>query len=933
MKLSFKTEDNHVWRFDTVTAMTQHPDYPRAVDITCWLAGLTELPPLPPKLVSLTCCFNRITSLPENLPPTLVELDCSYNCISELPAHLPPALEELDCCHNRISELPAHLPPALADVYLGRDSSPAHRTNAPEGKTVCGPENGSANLEADSFEYVYRGANGKTRKAVVRFADAELFSKTSARSNNGNVNERRELVVGAAVNKQVPLEYVSRSDAWKHIVRGAAGFAEYVAGCEVPDGHRVRGLECVHKGGRGNSSDFLFVFRSGAGEEAGEGASSGGVTEITVAVEFKHGATRVERLPQFANVPKPSAFTGGSFEKSAHAAFARVFGEFGLPVPPLDEYVAQVGSSSPACLAEHKATFRRGQRDAKGGGSGADSAAARFFARVNAASKEHIQRHILAHPLRVEELSEYLVARHSEKWYMMHSRGQFHAQKVSADNYRVVSAAPEGSNSYLARTLAGGEMKVLLRWKNGNGIAFPALQIGFRAVAGRGSQPHKVVPMDINTWTQEKPIHNADRSPERVDPNMEFSDLSRSITSKLSRDEKKRGGVFFTPPAVVAAALGDLDAHIDAGRVRRVLEPSCGSGEFVSQLAAKYPDASVTGVELNDAIFADVQQLPEAVSGRAELIHDDFLRRDFGGERFDVIAGNPPYFVMKKSDVPAEYHPHFDGRPNIFILFILRALQLLAPGGLLCFVLPKSFLNCLYYSKTRELIHRDFTVASVVECSGDYIDTKQDTVVVTVVNAAPAAPPAPSPFAMPTPGTAGGVVFFPADQVAEMRELTAGATTLREQGFSVSVGTVVWNQNKSILTDDPSKALLVYSSDIVNNTLRVKKYTNPAKKNYINREGSREPVLVINRGYGVGTYHFSHCLLNATVEDARELLVENHLICVRPTAPGPHAETAKRLRAVARSLNSERTRRFIQLYFGNSAINTTELATVLPIFG
>ena len=35
-------------------------------------------------------------------------------------------------------------------------------------------------------------------------------------------------------------------------------------------------------------------------------------------------------------------------------------------------------------------------------------------------------------------------------------------------------------------------------------------------------------------------------------------------------------------------------------------------------------------------------------------------------------------------------------------------------------------------------------------------------------------------------------------------------------GFKVSVGNVVWNQHKKILTDDSSKTRLIYSSDIVN---------------------------------------------------------------------------------------------------------------------
>jgi hypothetical protein len=40
----------------------------------------------------------------------------------------------------------------------------------------------------------------------------------------------------------------------------------------------------------------------------------------------------------------------------------------------------------------------------------------------------------------------------------------------------------------------------------------------------------------------------------------------------------------------------------------------------------------------------------------------------------------------------------------IFILFIIQSMRLLADDGVISFVLPKNFLNCLYYDKTRKCI-------------------------------------------------------------------------------------------------------------------------------------------------------------------------------------------------------------------------------------
>jgi hypothetical protein len=50
----------------------------------------------------------------------------------------------------------------------------------------------------------------------------------------------------------------------------------------------------------------------------------------------------------------------------------------------------------------------------------------------------------------------------------------------------------------------------------------------------------------------------------------------------------------------------------------------------------------------------------------------------------------------------------------IFILFIIQSMRLLADDGVISFVLPKNFLNCLYYDKTRKCIA--VQILYIVDC-------------------------------------------------------------------------------------------------------------------------------------------------------------------------------------------------------------------------
>ena len=65
----------------------------------------------------------------------------------------------------------------------------------------------------------------------------------------------------------------------------------------------------------------------------------------------------------------------------------------------------------------------------------------------------------------------------------------------------------------------------------------------------------------------------------------------------------------------------------------------------------------------------------------------------------------------------------------------------------------------------------------------------------------------------------------------------------------------------------------------------------------------------------------------------RDYLVENHLICIECVDKIDNAGAIARYKKVMKSFADERTAEFIRVYFGNSAINTTELGNILPVYG
>ena len=414
----------------------------------------------------------------------------------------------------------------------------------------------------------------------------------------------------------------------------------------------------------------------------------------------------------------------------------------------------------------------------------------------------------------------------------------------------------------------------------------------------------------------------------------DFSDLSYKITKIISKEDKQNNGIYFTPPKTVIRCI-ELLAETSAS-FNNILEPSCGSCEFIEKISVCYPDATITGVEYNKDIYENIKDIYNNYNNaKIKIIEGDFLKTGFAdAPKFDLIIGNPPYYVMKKADVKSEYYDYFDGRPNIFLLFIIKSLRLLTDDGILCFILPKSFLNCLYYNKARKYIYDNYSILSILECDDKYIDTEQPTIIFMIQKNGGDANDKYIIRHLANEYT----IFSTSEVIKRLDELYVGATTLNALQFKVSVGSIVWNQHKAALTNDPQKTRLIYSQDIKNNILSIKEYTNTAKKNHINKSGCDEPLLVVNRGYGVGNYNFEYALINCGFHEGhliyiKEYLIENHLICIRYADALADADAlCEKYINIYKSFGDERTLEFIKLYFGNNAINTTELLNILPIY-
>ena len=97
-----------------------------------------------------------------------------------------------------------------------------------------------------------------------------------------------------------------------------------------------------------------------------------------------------------------------------------------------------------------------------------------------------------------------------------------------------------------------------------------------------------------------------------------------------------------------------LSCLADLGKPRRILDIGTGTGLLALLSAEKYPEALVTGVEIEEGAYLDAlgNFAASPYSERLTAVHGDI--RELRDEEFDAVIVNPPYFAGNSQELRSE---------------------------------------------------------------------------------------------------------------------------------------------------------------------------------------------------------------------------------------------------------------------------------------
>jgi len=254
--------------------------------------------------------------------------------------------------------------------------------------------------------------------------------------------------------------------------------------------------------------------------------------------------------------------------------------------------------------------------------------------------------------------------------------------------------------------------------------------------------------------------------------------LGDFYVSMLSKDSRKKNGVWYTPDSVCDFILDNIGYKPgEIGPDARLLDPACGSGAFLTRAATRLleemgpngrsPENKVDdvldrvwGVELDSlaATCARVNLALALLNGLKEdfplkhfldrlpemnvhqlnalKLHKSLRRNDVPArvshafaEKFDYIAQNPPYvsYYGRGAQEITErekkfYKNHFllgNGRINTFDLFLEASTNWAAENGKLGFIVPNTLLINKSFQPAREFILQHTELKEIVNLNFD----------------------------------------------------------------------------------------------------------------------------------------------------------------------------------------------------------------------
>jgi len=321
--------------------------------------------------------------------------------------------------------------------------------------------------------------------------------------------------------------------------------------------------------------------------------------------------------------------------------------------------------------------------------------------------------------------------------------------------------------------------------------------------------------------------------------------LGNVYTAVLPETVRANQGIFYTPPSLTHRLIQIAEAAGVNWASAKIIDPACGGGAFLAPVCLKilstlkdrpakpileHIQNHVAGLEIDPfggwltQVFVEValKDVMRSAGVRIQslvrisnslLLEEDTIQKG----SFDLVIGNPPYGKVKMTDdIRDKFKDSLYGHPNLYGLFTHLALDLVADSGIIGFLTPTSFLSGEYFKNLRRLIRKQAIPVEIDFVSfrkGVFEDVLQETMLaiykkqveekatvnvnqITTTQKGDLDIRNAGFFQLSTDLTSPWILPRSPLQAAPVQAMKKMTFKLKDWGYKVSTGPLVWNRHK-----------------------------------------------------------------------------------------------------------------------------------------
>ena len=283
------------------------------------------------------------------------------------------------------------------------------------------------------------------------------FFSTSSNKKNDLTNKIREYTLSKIQN--IPpiyfqKEYTKNNHLWKIL------YSEWVIILMIiTKGLVYTSYEILHKGGRNNNYDFMLSFYNDK------------VLAKQEKIEFKYGASSIDKIPQFLSLQSRYPFFIEPYDKYYYEHYLDKYIACDETItevkPSLEIYLKYITSTNCNVLPffEKLKSCQENNKKEK-----------------DIIVKKSIHEYLLKYgsSINIQAFIEKVKNTQREKKYLLWNKGKFYIDSLNEEGSNILFKTIKNKNTIELVSSNGNIYKLLLRWKNNKGVLNPAWQISIK---------------------------------------------------------------------------------------------------------------------------------------------------------------------------------------------------------------------------------------------------------------------------------------------------------------------------------------------------------------------------------------------------------------------------------------------------------------------